>query len=166
MRYGYLSPKLESRSCPQKGGMGIYALQNIMMGELLCVWGGRAMPQTEFAELSEERKSHSLQVAENVYLVTDEEREEVDYFNHSCNPNAGMMGQSCLVAMREIVIGEEVCFDYATSDGSDYDEFVCRCGAEECRGVVRGDDWKRKELQVRYQKYFSPYLQQRIDRYG
>jgi hypothetical protein len=31
-----------------------------------------------------------------------------------------------------------------------------------CRGVVRGTDWKRPELQERYASWFSSYLARRI----
>jgi hypothetical protein len=164
MIYGYISPKLESSPCPHKDGMGIYAIRPLAAGELLCVWGGRAVPSSEFESLTNEQKGHSLQVAEDVYLVTDAERETVDFFNHSCSPNAGLDGQICLVAMRPIAAGEEVCFDYAMSDGSPYDEFVCTCGSPACRGIVRGDDWMRADLQERYAGFFSPYIQRRIDR--
>lgn len=58
---------------------------------------------------------------------------------------------------------EEVCFDYAMSDGSPYDEFDCTCGAADCRRRVTGNDWCRPELQQRYAGYFSPYLQRRIE---
>ena len=64
--------------------------------------------------------------------------------------------------MRDIAPGEELCFDYAMTDSSDYDEFQCACGASSCRGVVRGDDWKRPELQDRYRGYFSTYLKKRM----
>jgi hypothetical protein len=163
MLYGYISPKLIIRPCPQKEGLGVYALQAIAVGELLCVWGGRAVPASEFSAITDEQKCHSLQVAEDVYLVTDAELEPVDFFNHSCDPNAGLRGQICLVGMRLIAAGEEVCFDYAMSDGSPYDEFICTCGSSICRGRVSGDDWKRPDIQQRYAGYFSPYIQQRID---
>lgn len=164
MEYGYFSSKLEVRPTPAKGDMGVFALQDLEEGELLCVWGGRAFSGAAFDALPPERKNHSLQVSEDVYLVTDEEREAVDFFNHSCEPNAGLLGQICLVAMRPIHAGEEVCFDYAMSDGSDYDEFECACGAPACRGVVRGSDWRIPALQRKYAGYFSPYLEARIRR--
>jgi hypothetical protein len=68
------------------------------------------------------------------------------------------------VALRDIRAGEEVCFDYATSDGSPYDEFECHCGAKACRSHVTGDDWKLPAVQARYAGHFSPYLQARIDK--
>ncbi|HMY16300.1 MAG TPA: hypothetical protein PKA58_08205, partial [Polyangium sp.] len=52
--------------------------------------------------------------------------------------NAGLDGQIVLRAMRGIVPGEEICYDYAMSDGSDYDEFECTCGTPDCRQQITG----------------------------
>ena len=90
--------------------------------------------------------------------------EPVDYFNHSCSPNAGLSGQTVLVALQPIAAGEEVCFDYAMTDGSPYDEFRCTCGSPHCRGQITGNDWKIPALWEHYAGRFSPYLQKRIDR--
>jgi uncharacterized protein len=65
--------------------------------------------------------------------------------------------------MRDIKPGEEVCFDYAMSDTTPYDEFECGCGSLNCRGHVGGNDWQKPELQKRYAGYFSPHVQRRID---
>jgi hypothetical protein len=65
--------------------------------------------------------------------------------------------------MRDIEPGEEICFDYAMSDSTDYDEFVCGCGAPNCRKKVTGNDWRNPVLWERYQGYFSPYLQLKIN---
>ena len=61
----------------------------------------------------------------DLYLVSGETPEPGDMINHSCEPNCGLLGQMLLVAMRDIARGEELCFDYATCDASDYDEFRC-----------------------------------------
>ena len=67
-----------------------------------------------------------------------------------------------LVARRDIAPGEEICFDYAMSDTDPYDEFLCACGMEGCRGLITGADWKRPELQVRYRGWFSAYIDRKI----
>ena len=103
-----------------------------------------------------------VQIEEDLFLTS--KGTLADYVNHSCNPNAGMYGATMLAAMRDIEPGEEVCWDYAMSDGSAYDEFDCTCQAPGCRHKVTGDDWRIPALWERYAGYFSPYLQRRIDR--
>lgn len=95
-------------------------------------------------------------------MVSGETPEPGDLLNHSCEPNCGLLGQMLLVAMRDITPGEELCFDYAMCDASDYDEFRCLCGQPACRGIVTGSDWRDPVLQERYAGWFSPYLIRRI----
>lgn len=159
----YLSPRLELRPCPDKGGYGLFACELIEKDEVLAVWGGIVVPGDRLGEYSEYAQTHGLQVEDDLFLLPLTEDDPSDYFNHSCSPNSGLLGQITLVAMRQIQVGEEICFDYAMSDSNPYDEFTCGCGTPECRGRITADDWKRPDLQQRYRGYFSPYLQRRID---
>lgn len=158
----WLSPKLESRTNLEKGGNGIYAIATMQKGELVAMFGGAVLTGAQLSTVSETLVSLSIQVDEDLYLVTRIPGAG-DHFNHSCEPNAGLHGQIALVAMRDIVFGEEVTFDYAMSDSSDYDEFPCACGAAACRGQVTGNDWKLPELWEKYDGYFSPYLTHKIE---
>lgn len=159
----YLSPKLELRPCPEKGGYGVFVNQALAAGELLVVWGGEIVTSQNLAKLPVERQTHGMQVEEEIYMIPLVEDDPADFVNHSCNPNSGLSGQIAVVAMRDIAPDEEICFDYAMSDSSDYDEFECACGSQNCRKLISGNDWKKPELQKRYKGYFSPYLQRRID---
>ncbi len=161
--HSHLSPKLEAGSLPEKGGMGVFARTSINEGELLVLWGGRIITEFELDPTMPDFSKRVLQIEEGLYLLAPEPLEPSDRFNHSCDPNAGFSGQIGLVAMRGIRPGEEVCFDYAMCDGTPYDEFACSCGAQNCRGEVTGQDWKRPELRERYAGYYSPYLQHRIE---
>jgi uncharacterized protein len=160
--FSWLTSRCETRaiSPTQKG---VIAVAPIARHEILSVWGGEIMTRAELEHLPPRYRRFATQVEEDFYLagVSDD---PADYFNHSCDPNAGMQGQIVLVAMREIEPGEQVCFDYAMTDGSDYDEFECGCGAPTCRHRVSGADWRIPELWDRYAGYFMPYLQKRIDR--
>jgi len=160
----FLSLKCEVRTADDRGGYTVIAKEPIAKGELIVVWSGTLVDSSELASLPANVKRHSLQVEDDHYLVSLTDCEPPDYVNHSCAPNAGLSGQIGLIAMRDIRAGEEVTYDYAMSDGSPYDEFDCCCGAEQCRGRVTGEDWKRSELWQRYQGYFSPYLQRRINK--
>ena len=158
----YLSSKLEGRLKADESGNSIFALEPIKKGELIAVFGGVVYEWETFIHLPDRERMLCLQVEDRHFLVP-RPIGEGDYVNHSCNPNAGLSGQIGLVAMRDIKIGEEVCFDYAMCDTMPYDEFNCLCGASTCRGRVGGNDWQRPELQKRYAGYFSPHVQRRID---
>jgi hypothetical protein len=158
----YLSSKLEGRPKPDGSGNGIFALEPIRKGELVAVFGGVVYEWDAFIHLPDRERSLCIQVEDRHFLVP-RPIGEGDYVNHSCNPNAGLSGQIGLVAMRDIKIGEEVCFDYAMSDTMPYDEFECGCGAVNCRGMISGNDWQRPELQKRYAGFFAPHVQRLID---
>ena len=85
------------------------------------------------------------------------------HLNHSCEPNLGLQGQIVYIALRDIAADEELTFDYATN-GDEPEEMICRCGAPTCRGKVTGDDWRKPELQRKYDGYFSWFIQRRINR--
>jgi uncharacterized protein len=163
INYSYTSPKLELLPCPSKGKYGIFAREQVLAGELLSMWGGRIVTTAELDDVDEETRTHGIQVDEFLYMIPLVHGEIGDYYNHSCNPNAGLNSPISLVAMRDIEAGEEVCFDYAMSDESDYDEFECHCGEANCRGRVTGRDWEIPALHERYAGYFSPYIQRLID---
>lgn len=163
MTFSYLNPKCEARELAE-GGCGVFAREKILKDELVSLWGGRIFRKDEIDPSMPRFTQRVIQIDEGLYLLTAEEKEPNDCFNHSCDPNIGFFGQIGLVAMRDIEAGEEVTFDYAMSDGGPYDEFDCYCGSPNCRGKVTGNDWKLPELWENYTGYFSPYLTRRIEK--
>jgi hypothetical protein len=142
--------------------MGSFALARIAAGETVAAFGGWVVDGTVLATQSPERVSRTMQIDEDLYLLPGELPEHGDFINHSCDPNCGLLGATVVVALRAIEVGEEFTFDYAMSDGSDYDEFGCMCGTPLCRGRITGRDWRLPELHARYAGWFSPYLARRI----
>jgi hypothetical protein len=161
MDYNWLSPKAEARPAGGKG-WGSFALETIPAGETVAAFGGWIVTGAYLEGLSDDRQSRSIQVDSDLYLLSGDTPEAGDMLNHSCDPNCGLLGQTLLVAMRDIAPGEEMCFDYAMCDASDYDEFRCLCGASTCRESVTGSDWRDPDLQSKYDGWFSPYLARRI----
>ncbi|MFO7564871.1 MAG: SET domain-containing protein-lysine N-methyltransferase [Enhygromyxa sp.] len=156
----YQSHKLLGRTKGKGRGFGLYAVEPIEAGELLVRRGGAVLGRSGRAGLPLSLRAITLQIADDRFLVPIHPCAG-DRVNHSCDPNAGMSGPFSLVAMRVILPGEEMCYDYAMSEGSDF-EVECRCGAPSCRGRVSGRDWRRPALWRRYAGYFSPYLERRI----
>lgn len=155
MGTSYLSPGLCERESPK--GVGTYAVEPFRKGAILSVGGGDVMTREALEAAPPDRKMNSVQITADLYIVPNPVGPG-DHINHSCDPNAGFLGQIVLVALRDINVGEEICYDYAMTDTSDYDEFACLCGTPSCRGRITGNDWKLPALRERYRGYFSPHV--------
>lgn len=162
MHCNWLTPKAATRRAGSKG-WGSFAAQPIQRGERIAAFGGFMVDLATLRTLPQERQYRSIQVDADLYLVSGPEPEPGDYINHSCAPNCGMSGSIIVVAMRDIDVDEELTFDYAMCDTTDYSEFDCTCGAAACRGQVTADDWQRPELIDRYRGYHSTYVNSLID---
>ena len=158
MDYNWLTPKAQMRVTPGKGS-GSFAISKISKGEMVASFGGNVIDQSELAKYSTDRVSRSLQLNSDTYLLSGDIPEAGDMINHSCEPNCGIAGTSSVQALRDIEIDEELTFDYAMSDSSQYDEFICRCGKEKCIEKITGMDWQKKDLQTSYKSYFSSYIE-------
>jgi len=143
---------------------GIFAKEPLTKDERLAIFGGHVMRVLDEPEFLDGTSDLALQIDEQFVIGTahENELEDTDYFNHSCNPNAGFKGQIFLVAMSLVAAGAEV-FRKCRGGGQPYG-FECCCGSPECRGRVTDNDWKLPELQQRYNGYFSWFLQEKIDR--
>jgi hypothetical protein len=119
----WMSPKLVPADITI-AGRGTYALVEIAAGEVVVAFGVSMVAGDVFAALPARRRALSIQVADDLYCVGPERPEPNDMVNHSCDPNCGILGSTILVAIRPIAAGEELCYDYAMSDRSAYDEFA------------------------------------------
>lgn len=160
----YRSSKTEARTS-RIHGQGLFATAPIAKGEIVAVKGGYILNAQEWRVIEEELGSAEIQIAEDLFIapVQQEQRNgSMLYTNHSCDPNIAIQGQIVFVAMREIVPNEELTHDWATTDDLDY-EMECNCGAANCRGIITGKDWMKKELQEKYKGWFCWFLQRKID---
>lgn len=93
-----------------------------------------------------------------------------NYMNHSCSPTCwfvegGDEYTGLMVAAREIYPGDEITFDYCTSEDCELSpDWACQCGSANCRGRITPHDWQLPELQARYASHFLPHIAERIAR--
>jgi len=75
------------------------------------------------------------------------------YINHSCQPNAGIKGRVTVVALKNILKGEEIKLDYSiTEEDLLWQlEYPCNCGTKDCRKIIRS-------IQGLPEKTFKKYL--------
>lgn len=61
------------------------------------------------------------------------------FLNHACAPNAAVrFPASEVVSLRAIRVGEEITYNYLTTEWDMAEPFACGCGAPHCPGTVRG----------------------------
>jgi hypothetical protein len=159
----YLSPKTAVRPSPIHS-KGLFAVTPIKKGEVVCVKGGHIFTRQYLKGIAARLGPAEVQIGDDLFVgpLDEGEREgSMIYSNHSCNPNIGVQGQIVFVAMRDIEAGEELTHDWAMTDDDSY-EMECNCGTSNCRRVITGQDWRRPELQEKYQGFMSWYLAEKI----
>jgi SET domain-containing protein len=164
----WLNPKVAPRRS-EKEGEGEFAIEDIKKDEILAIFGGHIMVREERNNLPEDVRFLPIGIDNEMFIgpKSIEESDDADFFNHSCEPNAGLKGQIFLVAMRDIEKGEEITFDYVMSCAQEGEKrvlFECNCGLPSCRKEITNHDWKIPELQEKYKGYFSFYIQRDIDK--
>lgn len=168
IKKSFLNDGLEIRD--YKDGKGVFAKDYIKKGEVCAIFGGHIISLKQERELPDGMNDTGIQISEEFVMSSLDSKEDTDYFNHSCEPNAGISGQIILVAMRDILKDEQVTFDYAMCSSFSatfspvFYEFKCNCEMPSCRGFISDDDWKKHELQNKYLGYFSRYIQDKIDK--
>lgn len=163
---------IELRPHPVFGGFGLFATKKIAAETLIwrhipSDWEEQSLDLTwtELAALSPRQHTKSkhfgYQVSETHWQVPPlglEEKDWSNFMNHSCDPTCWFLGYD-IIARRDIEAGEEITYDYATSQSSvDPLPFPCGCGTPKCRKNLRADDWLLPSLQQQYGHHFSPYM--------
>ena len=135
------------REVPGKG-KGVFAAEAIAQGDEVLEFLGEVKDVGEFADLT-----HALQIGPTEFLSASGGVD--DYVNHSCQPNCGIrddQGRIVLFALRALAAGEEITFDYSTTQSGGYWEMSCQCGAPACRGRIGDFKDLPKAVRTRYVK--------------
>lgn len=130
-------------------GLGAFAVRQIRRGTRIIEYRGERITHDE----ADRRYADKVDLHPHVLLFTVDKKIVIDggvdgndarFINHSCNPNCEAVNESGRVyieALRTIPPGEELTYDYQLEreqdDESDWEaQYVCRCGADACRGTM------------------------------
>eukprot|EP01066_Platyproteum_vivax_P020551 Platyproteum_vivax@DN8476_c0_g1_i1.p1 len=134
-------------------GQGVFATRPFTEGEL--VVSGKSVSVSDNAtqySIQTDMKTHVLMALPAVNL------------NHSCDANLiaklNDKGAYDFIAKRDIKRGEQVTFDYDTTEYCMSAPVPCACGTPLCRKIVAGFS-KHTEHMIKTQKaYLAPYILQ------
>lgn len=138
-------------------GRGIFAAENIHSGERIQYVNGKKVHRATKSSKDSEEISNWIGMGKSTWINTD--GTPFRYINHSCNPNAAIMGTKTLVALRDIKSGEELTIDYSMTDADPYWSIECECGEKNCRKVIRAIYTVPPEVFLRHMPYVPRYFQ-------
>jgi hypothetical protein len=129
--------------------------------------GGKVL--TLDGEVVDRPSRHSIQLDEgsHIEVMDDLPLEEMmlshpwRFTNHSCDPNTKLVDRS-LVALRPVRAGDEVTYNYNTSEWELAEPFECRCGSPSCERTIRGFKYLGQTERERIRPLLAPHLTRRI----
>jgi SET domain-containing protein len=129
---------VESRPSPI-AGLGLFAKREFAAGERLSPYSGTTTSEPP-SEASTGGKVYALEIAPGRWLDGASEDNPSRHSNHACHPNAELVwhdeeSQAWLTALRPILAGEEITFDYGFSLAESLFH-PCACGASDCVGRI------------------------------
>lgn len=147
----------------RKGFFSCRAVENISAGSFLTdLWG----------PVLDAPHSHTVQVGINKHV--DPQGTVPAFLNHSCQPNAKFVytrrGVSYsdlegnyevfwyLISIRDIKEGEDITFDYNTTEYEMAAAFKCECGVKQCLGEIKGFKYMSPKQQEERMKDLSPVI--------
>lgn len=86
------------------------------------------------------------------------------FMNHSCDPNTWWLDDDTMIARRDIHPGEEITYDYATTEITIPFRMTCLCGTAICRGEMTNEDYLNPEWQARFGEHLPTHTKNAIER--
>lgn len=155
---------------------GLYAVKLIRKGEVIFTqqdWvedeklGWYTLTTYELDQLNEEERKEFLRYSYDIdfgkIMGTRDPKavqNPTNFMNHSCDPTTKFDEHENIIARRDIFPGEEISIDYGCFVVNVDQDFICNCGAPNCRKHIRKDDWIR--LIGEYGYCFPRFLQAAI----
>lgn len=134
-------------SPPHPYATGCYANRGFKAGDKIMKLDG---------EITDEATFESIQIKEGAHLQM---HKPARLLNHDCAPNGYIDFENLeYKAMRDIEQGEQLTWDYNTSEWLIQRPFACRCG-ESVSGFVKLSEKKKEQLK----KYASPFIRDMYD---
>jgi uncharacterized protein len=162
-----LHPLVEVAESEVIHGKGLVAAGLIRKGEVV----SRLEPNQptyrieDILKMSDEEQQYVLHFA---YQCDDEtfvaEQGPERFMNHSCDPNTYWLDDETMIARRDIQPGEELTYDYATTDITIPFEMACSCDSPNCRRKVTHLDHLKPEWQAQYGEYLPQHVLRAIEK--
>tara|TARA_B100000941_G_C28400512_1_gene497819 strand:- start:416 stop:877 length:462 start_codon:yes stop_codon:yes gene_type:complete len=136
---------------------GLYANRDIRKGTKIIEYKGKiiSVKQSETdPKFDNDKAIYLFNINKKYDLDGDFKFNIARLINHSCNPNCEVLGKGLklwVYAIKNILKGEELSYDYGFNFDENFKQFPCRCGSKSCVGYIvrEGSRWRIKSIKKR-----------------
>lgn len=153
LAYAHLVRGMHTRA----GHLGLRTVEAILPGQII-------LEAQHPVQISPTRTS--IQVAHDAHM----DSYIIGWVNHSCAPNTsveiasrGGLYRVRLRALQPLCPGDEITFNYLTTEYDLHEPFVCQCQDVGCYGAIRGFRYLPRAQQIVLRPHLAPYLRQLVD---
>jgi|SRR3989344_6679507 len=144
-------------------GKGVFVNRDFEIGEEIIKIDDSHTVNSE-DELTDFQKQYEADWLFDIIVIMQAPEKHI---NHSCDPNTYIKtinGVRRVIAMRPIVKGEEITYDYAVNGYYD-SAMKCNCGSTNCRRILNCNFFKLpKQIQMKYMPYLDQWFIERFEK--
>lgn len=159
-------------------GWGLITVNGVKRGDLVQEYAGEIIDESEKEErLKAWSRDHPndpnfyvMHLEPGWYIDAREVANMARFINHSCDPNCKLVPTNvsghirvAIVCIKDVEPGGFLCYDYQF-DTKDGNKFICRCGAPNCRGTMKGGKNGEDDAQKKTKKQLLAEAKARIKR--
>jgi hypothetical protein len=159
-------------------GWGLIAVNGVKRGDLVQEYAGEIIDDEEKEErLKAWSRDHPndpnfyvMHLEPGWYIDAREVANMARFINHSCDPNCKLVPTNvsghirvAIVCIKDVAPGGYLSYDYQF-DTKDGNKFICRCGATNCRGTMKGGKNGEDDVQKKTKKQLFVEAKARIKR--
>jgi SET domain-containing protein len=141
----------------KKMGRAVFARVKIKKGTVVAVFDGPVFDY-DYEHWSKDLLDHTIQFEKRKWRDSNG---LARFINHSCEPNCGIKNLFEIVAMRDILKGEQITFDYEMTEKSSWWRMRCKCGSTHCRKLIGNYSNLPRAIRKKYAGYISDWLTQK-----
>ncbi|MCC6138528.1 MAG: SET domain-containing protein-lysine N-methyltransferase [Bdellovibrionaceae bacterium] len=137
-----------------KFGRAVFAKRTIYKNEIVAVFDGPIYDDL-FDGWTDDLLNHTIQIGPALWR---DSTGIARLINHSCDPNCGIKNYIQVVAMRTILPGEEIFWDYEMTEKNPWWKMRCGCGSPLCRKTIGNYKNMPKAVREKYKGFISKWL--------
>jgi SET domain-containing protein len=116
-------------------GDGLYSTRLIKKGSRIGLIQGETVIVKKFTEKLSQQSLNWIGIGR--YSWIDTKNSPFKFINHSCDPNAYILGKKTVVALKRVEPSDEVTMDYSLTEADEgWSIEQCSCGNTNCRNKI------------------------------